>query len=135
MTRLPPTKMLALLINVLTNDSDPDGDSLSIQSVTQPANGSATIVGGQVQYSPDVNFNGSDSFTYTIVDTAGNTATATVNVTITAVNDAPVASGESYSLDQDTTLNVNAPGVLANDSDMKAMHSRLYWSQVQPQAR
>lgn len=107
-----------VLVNVLGNDSDSDGDALAIQSITQPSHGSTTIVGQQVRYSPNANFNGSDSFTYTIVDTAGNQATARVNVTVTSVNDAPVASSESYVLDQDTTLNIDAPGVLGNDSDV-----------------
>lgn len=51
------------------------------------------------------------------VATAGQTATANVVVTVTPVNDAPTAGADSYSLDQDTTLDVNAPGVLGNDSD------------------
>ncbi|MFN3191754.1 MAG: Ig-like domain-containing protein [Aureliella sp.] len=109
---------VSLLINVLANDNDPDNDSLSIQSVTQPASGITVIEAGQVRYTPDSNFHGSDSFTYTIVDTAGNTATATVSISITPVNDAPVAADDNYSLDQDTTLTIDAPGVLGNDSDI-----------------
>ncbi|HBE70599.1 MAG TPA: hypothetical protein DDW52_20835, partial [Planctomycetaceae bacterium] len=91
----------AVTVDVLANDSDPEGDALSIASVTQPGSGSAAIVGGNVEYSPAANFHGSDSFTYTIVDTAGNTATATVSVTVAPVNDAPVAADDSYTLDQD----------------------------------
>ncbi|QDV25787.1 Ig-like domain-containing protein [Aureliella helgolandensis] len=109
---------VSLLLSVLSNDSDPDGDTLSIQSINQPANGVAAIVGGQIQYTPAANFNGSDSFAYTIVDTKGNASTATVDVAVTLVNDAPFATVDSYSQDQDTTLTIDAPGVLANDTDI-----------------
>ncbi|HBE71629.1 MAG TPA: hypothetical protein DDW52_26090, partial [Planctomycetaceae bacterium] len=102
-------------INVLANDSDPAGDTLSIASVTQPSSGSAVIVGSQVEYTPDANFNGSDSFTYTINDTAGNAATATVNLTVTPVNDAPVSVDDSVTTPEDTPVTVD---VLGNDSDV-----------------
>ncbi|MEM6688402.1 MAG: Ig-like domain-containing protein [Planctomycetota bacterium] len=107
-----------IAIDVLANDGDPDGDALTITSVTQPGSGTADTVGGQIQYTPNANFHGSDSFSYTIADTAGNQATATVDVAVSPVNDAPVANVESYSLDQDTTLNVGVPGVLSNDIDV-----------------
>src|SRR5207247_3864355 len=69
-------------------------------------------------YTPNPNFFGSGSFTYTIDDGHGGTASATVHVTVTNVNDPPVAQPDAYSMDQDTTLTVSAPGVLANDSDV-----------------
>ncbi|APZ96606.1 tandem-95 repeat protein [Fuerstiella marisgermanici] len=109
---------MAVLIDVLANDSDPDGDTLSIQSVSEAAFGTAVIVNGQIEYTPGTNFNGSDSFTYMIVDTAGQTAVATVDVTVTPVNDAPAAGANSYSLNQDSTLTIDAPGILADDSDI-----------------
>ena len=56
---------------------------------------------------------GSDSFTYTIDDGHGGTATATVHMTVTNVNDPPVAQPDAFSMDQATTLTVSAPGVLA----------------------
>jgi VCBS repeat-containing protein len=70
-----------------------------------------------VSYTPAANYNGPDSFTYTIGDGNGGTATATVNVTVTAVPDAPVANANSYSVAEDAVLTVTAPGVLGNDSD------------------
>jgi hypothetical protein len=83
-------------INVLTNDSiAPDtGETLTITAVTQGANGSVAITGGgtTVSYTPNANFFGSDSFTYTISDGNGGSDTATVSVTVTPVNDAPVAN-------------------------------------------
>jgi hypothetical protein len=78
-------------INVLTNDTEPDGDTLTVTAVSDPANGSAAINPDKtVKYTPDLNYNGSDSFTYTIDDGHGGTDTATVNVTINGVNDPPV---------------------------------------------
>jgi len=105
-------------VNVLTNDSDPNGDALTITAVTQGLHGSVAIGAGNVTYTPAANYHGSDSFTYTIDDGNGGTDTATVFVTVTSVNDVPVATGESYNINQDTTLTVNAPGVLGNDSDV-----------------
>ncbi|MBI4461424.1 MAG: choice-of-anchor D domain-containing protein, partial [Acidobacteria bacterium] len=107
------------LINVLANDSDPDGDSLSVTSVTQGTNGSVSFTASNVTYTPNLNFNGSDSFTYTISDGQGGSDSATVTVTVNAVNDAPVAVNDSYSTSEDTLLAIlAASGVLANDSDV-----------------
>jgi PKD repeat protein/sugar lactone lactonase YvrE len=79
-------------IAVLANDSDPDGDPLTITEITQPSHGTATINGVSVDYAPAQDYNGSDSFAYTVSDEAGETATATVSITVTAVNDLPVAA-------------------------------------------
>jgi autotransporter-associated beta strand protein len=76
--------------SVMANDYDPDGDIVSLVSVTQGANGSVAISGNNVTYTPAANYHGSDSFTYTVTDSDNGTATATVSVTVTAVNDAPV---------------------------------------------
>ena len=82
----------AVVITVLSNDSDPNGDPLTITAVSDPANGTTVInPDGTITYTPDPDFNGIDSFTYTISDGNGGTATATVMVTVTPVNDAPVA--------------------------------------------
>lgn len=86
----------AVTIDVLANDTDFDGDSLSIAEVTQPSNGTVVNNGTDVTYTPDADFNGTDSFTTTISDGNGGTDTATVTVTVVAVNDDPrnvVSSG------------------------------------------
>jgi hypothetical protein len=70
-------------INVLSNDSDPDGDALSVVAVGTPSNGWASIVNDQVAYTPSSGWAGTDSFIYFIEDTAGNTASATVTVEVT----------------------------------------------------
>lgn len=68
-------------LNVLANDSDPDGDTLEIIDVTEPENGTATITGTQITYQPGPGFSGSDSFSYTIDDGNGGEATAQVTIT------------------------------------------------------
>lgn len=99
--------------------SDADGDSLTCSIATQPANGSATVEsdcsGGT--YTPDLNYNGTDSFTYWVSDGSA-TDDGTVTVTINPINDAPVANDDSYSTETDTQLAVAAPGVLGNDTDV-----------------
>jgi VCBS repeat-containing protein len=103
---------------VLGNDSDADGDPLTAALQSGPANGTLTLNGdGSFSYTPDANFNGSDSFTYVANDGLDNSNIATVTITVNAVNDAPVAADDAYATDEDVTLNVAAPGVLGNDSD------------------
>ena len=102
-------------VNVVANDSDVEGDTLVVSAVTQGANGTVTFAGGSVTYTPNGNFNGSDSFTYTVSDGNGGTATATVNMTVNAVNDGPVAADDSATTNEDTSITVN---VVSNDSDV-----------------
>jgi hypothetical protein len=83
-------------IAVRNNDTDIDGDTLSATAVTQGANGSVVLnADGTVSYTPALNFHGTDNFSYTIADPSGATSSATVNVTVTPVNDAPVAVNDS----------------------------------------
>ncbi len=104
---------------VLNNDTDVDGDSLTVTSNTQPANGSVTQnADGSFTYTPDANFCGQDSYSYTVSDGNGGTDTATVTIDVACVNDAPVALDDAYSTDEDTVLDVAAPGILVNDSDV-----------------
>jgi CshA-type fibril repeat protein len=104
-----------VVIDVLANDTDADGDTLTVDSVTQPANGTATInPDNTVTYTPDPDFNGTDSFDYTISDGNGGTDTATVTVTVGAVNDPPVANDDSASTDEDTPVTIP---ILDNDTD------------------
>ena len=76
----------AITFNVLANDTDPEGDPLSIVAVSQGANGTVTVgTGGDVIYTPDGDYTGADSFTYTIVDGNGGTALGSVDVTVNEV--------------------------------------------------
>ena len=103
-------------INVLANDTDADGNTLTITGVTQGANGSVAITGGGtgLTYTPNANYFGPDSFTYTISDGNGGTDTATVSVNVTSVNDNPTANDDSATVAEDS--GANAINVLANDS-------------------
>jgi hypothetical protein len=74
----------AVTINVLSNDSDPDGDSLLISIDTPPSHGTAVVQNGQIIYTPQAGYTGIDSFTYIISDGRGGTATATVTINISA---------------------------------------------------
>jgi large repetitive protein len=102
-------------IVVLGNDSDIEGDPLTVTAASAP-NGTVTInPDGTLNYTPNANFNGTDTITYTISDGNGGTATTTVTVTVTPVNDPPVAVNDVASTNEDTPL-VIAP--LANDTDI-----------------
>ncbi|MDC8013822.1 Ig-like domain-containing protein [Tahibacter soli] len=103
-------------IAVLSNDSDPDGDTLSVASVGTPANGTAALgANGAVTYTPAAGFTGTDTFTYTVSDGKGGTATARVTVTIGAAgNRAPIAVDDTANVLKGGGADIN---VLANDTD------------------
>lgn len=105
----------AVDVAVLVNDSDPDGDALSILSVSSPANGTTDISGANVTYTPDANFSGSDSFTYSVGDGRGGSDSATVTVTVSAMNDAPTALNDAAGTTSDTAVSI---AVLTNDTDV-----------------
>jgi VCBS repeat-containing protein len=104
---------------VLGNDTDPEGQPLTAVLQTGPTEGSLTLnSNGNFTYTPNTNFNGTDSFTYFANDgTANSNLAATVTITVGAVNDLHVATDDAYTIDEDILLSVAAPGVLANDTD------------------
>ena len=106
-------------VNVLANDVDPDGDPLTVTTATA-GHGTVSIqANGTIRYQPDANFNGTDTISYQISDGQGGFSTATVTLTVTPVNDAPVAGDDTRTTAEDTTLTVPAAtGVLANDTDV-----------------
>ena len=103
-------------IPVLANDSDMDGDTLQVAALTIPANGAASVNGdGTVTYTPAQNFNGVDSFAYTLSDGKGGSRMTTVSVTVAPENDTPQAADDLLVLDEDS----QAPlAVLLNDQDV-----------------
>ncbi|QKJ66661.1 retention module-containing protein [Deefgea piscis] len=111
---------------LLANDSDPDGDTLTIISVQNAVNGTVALVNGNVVFTPNPNYNGPASFTYTVSDGRGGTATATVNIGVTPVNDPPIAEndrhtgleGDPLSTHEDEALSINPAILLANDHDL-----------------
>ena len=120
-------------IDVLSNDSDLDGDNLTVVSVTQGTHGAVTNNASHVTYTPALNFTGSDSFTYTISDGNGDIDTATVTVTVNAVvvqtlativvtvDQGPTApiyisTDGGWAVDLDTGLEVNGDHHVASDT-------------------
>ena len=102
-------------ISVLTNDTDANGDALTVTSTTQPSHGTLVInADGTVTYTPLLNANGPDTFTYTISDGHGGSAVGSVSVTITPVNDAPTANTDTVTTNEDIAATFN---LLTNDSD------------------
>src|SRR6185436_6157147 len=101
-------------IPALVNDSDPDGDTLTITSVS-PTNGTASIVGTNVVFTPATNFFGIATIGYTISDGNGESASALITVTVTSGNnDAPVALDDVATTVEDVPVSIPA---LVNDSD------------------
>ena len=80
------------VFDVLNNDTDPDGDLLTIVNIGTPGHGSASISGGGIAYRPSLNYNGADQLSYTVSDGRGGVAVATLNITVTPVNDTPQLS-------------------------------------------
>src|SRR5207249_3901647 len=104
---------------VLANDSDVDGDTLSAVLVSQPTHGSLTLNSDRrMRYVTATNDHRTHSFTYQATDGQADPTRRSSDLTITGVNDAPLAVNDSYTTAEDTALNVAAPGVLANDSDV-----------------
>ncbi|HGS5738065.1 TPA: tandem-95 repeat protein [Vibrio parahaemolyticus] len=105
----------AVTIDVLVNDSDVEGDVLSIQSASVPSEqGSVDIVDGKLVFTPAENFNGEATITYIVTD-GDLTDEAKVTVTVTPVNDSPVAVDDTVSTQEDTVVIID---VLPNDSDV-----------------
>ena len=105
---------------VLGNDTDADGKPLTAALVGAPAHGTVTLnANGSFTYTPAANYNGPDSFTYRANDGTADSNVATVSITITAVNDAPAAAADAFTTNEDASLVVSAPGVLANDADRR----------------
>ena len=106
-------------INVVANDTDADGDSLTPTATGGSPLGTVGINGnGTIQYTPPLNYYGSDSFTYTVSDGQGGTGTATVSVTIAAVNDAPTADPKSATTAYGTAVTVNMTGADVETCDL-----------------
>ena len=96
---------IALNSSVASAASDVDSGSLTFSQVTGPSNGSLVFNSdGTFTYTPNANYNGSDSFTYKVNDGSLDSAVKTVTITINAVNDAPVANNTSFSTNEDTPL-------------------------------
>ncbi|AUV86140.1 tandem-95 repeat protein [Vibrio campbellii] len=102
-------------IDVLTNDTDVDGDTLTIVNASVPADqGTVEIVDGKLVFTPAENFNGEATISYTVSDGVLEDS-AEVSVTVNPINDAPVANDDSAATDEDTPVTID---VLTNDTDV-----------------
>jgi gliding motility-associated-like protein len=99
----------------MTNDSDPDGDVITVTQFSQPNNGTVSNVGGVLTYTPNTGFVGTDVFTYTICDNGSPSLcdVATVYVTVSPVNHPPVANNDVVTVSSTSSV-VNVQG---NDND------------------
>ncbi len=103
-------------VAVLANDTDRDRDPLTAAVLTGPGHGIATAKqGGMLHYRPAPDFFGTDSFSYRVSDGNGGSDTANVTVTVTPVNDPPVAVSDAATVEEDGAVGID---VLANDSDV-----------------
>lgn len=132
----------AVVIDVLANDSDPDGDALVIVAVSEAVNGSVDNNGNHVTYTPNSGFFGTDSFSYTVDDGNGGTASAVVTVTVNQVeeepNRAPVANDDFLNANKNTTVVLD---VLGNDFDpdgdvltiINVVHTSMGTAEINPE--
>jgi VCBS repeat-containing protein len=103
---------------ILGNDTDTDGDALSTAVMNPPQHGTLELnADGSLVYTPNANFHGVDGFSYLASDGQAQSEAAGVTINVTSVADAPEAKDDLLTMDEDTTLTIPAPGVLANDLD------------------
>ena len=95
---------------VTLTGSDVDGDTLTFCCVTDPPNGSLSGTAPNLVYTPDLNFNGVDSFDFTVDDGFSNTDVGTVTVTVAAVNDNPVGDDQAIETTEDTPIPITLTG-------------------------
>jgi hypothetical protein len=109
-------------LNVLSNDSDVDtGDDITLSAISEVKNATVTIASDRksLSFQANADWNGSVEFSYTVTDKAGATSTASVTVQVDPVNDPPVAQDDEVTLDEDSSITINA---LENDSDVDTLH-------------
>lgn len=120
------TQLVVTTASLLLNDAagrptavanDESGQTLSITAVARPATttGSVSLVGGNITYVPALNFNGTETFTYTVLDSAGASSTGTVTVTVNPINDAPIAGTDSVVAFKGVALQIPVADLLGND--------------------
>lgn len=107
---------------LLANDADVDNphSDLTISAAGNASHGNVQVVAGEIVFTPDLNFNGSASFTYTVSDGVGGESQATVNLSFNPVNDAPVANSELVWGKRDVSYTLTQAALLANDTDVES---------------
>jgi subtilisin family serine protease len=105
-------------IDALANDTDPDGDSISLVSFTQPKNGSVELTGkGLLRYVAKAHFYGMDSFNYGVADGHGGTNEGTVDIMIKPVNHPPIAQDQSLVLNRNSSVNITFAATDPEDTE------------------
>jgi len=100
----------AVTMDVTNNDSDPEGDTLTVVSTTNPSNGTVSVSGNSVIYTPTTGYVGVDNYTYTVNDGNGNTSTANATVTISPASLGLNAVDDSASTPYQTAVTINVSG-------------------------
>ncbi|MCL1038529.1 Ig-like domain-containing protein [Shewanella submarina] len=95
---------------ITLSGADVDGDSLTYSLVSSPSNGVLTGTIPNLSYTPNADYNGADSFTFKVNDGTGDSGTATVSITVNAVNDAPVADAQSVAVTEDISKSITLTG-------------------------
>jgi E3 ubiquitin-protein ligase HERC3 len=116
-TTAEDTALTFAAATLAANDTDVDGGPLTVTAVGSPANGTVALTAGSITFTPTANASGTGGFTYTVSDGAA-TATGAVTVTITPVNDPPVAVADARTTAEDTALTFAAATLAANDTDV-----------------
>jgi len=106
---------ISVQANIIANDTDPDGNTLSIKKISSSSkNGIVTILNDtEIKYEPNNNYNGTDSFKYIVTDGELNSE-ATVNITIISINDSPIANNNTIETTKNTAITTD---IVANDTD------------------
>ncbi|MFN6541380.1 MAG: beta strand repeat-containing protein [Nostoc sp. EkiNYC01] len=121
------TAVTILATNILRRYTDAEGDTLTISGFTNPTNGTLTLNNNSTLdnpsddffiYTPNANFNGTDSFNFTVSDVNGGNTTGTFNLKVLPVNDAPVAVNDTLTAGFNTPVTILASTLLANDTDI-----------------
>lgn len=105
-------------ISITLTGTDPENDNLTYKIVSQPTNGSLSGNPPNVVYKPNKDFNGNDSFTFSVNDGQLDSQTARVNIKVNPVNDPPVVVDQSISVDEDSSVNILLMGTDADNDPL-----------------
>ncbi|HEU0035747.1 MAG TPA: Ig-like domain-containing protein [Kofleriaceae bacterium] len=111
------TALAIATATLLGNDTDLEGDTLTITAVANPTNGAVSLAGTTVTFTPSPDFAGTASFDYTVSDGTA-TDVGRVTITVNPINDAPVAANDTATVQADTSIDLATATLLANDADV-----------------
>ncbi|MDY7233224.1 Ig-like domain-containing protein [Hyalangium rubrum] len=97
-------------VSITLSAVDPEGNSITFALASQPAHGTLIGTPPSLSYRPEADYSGPDSFTFTASDGQATSAPGTISITVTPVNDAPVALGQSFTVEEDTPIPVTLTG-------------------------